>query len=242
MDPFFSECLHQQTGLNAETEYQQLFYLNFPFEKNFYLDLKLNEFYMDSINVSYYYQNILSSLKEKIYIYTKYFLLKYHYINIKQLYETPDYIISKDEDIKICNFFLSKFKKSIYTILYYLFIKFNQNFNQTKPPEELKAQLLNYKKLQDLDRKKRKNDNIKSTNIEQYDTINTQIENDIKKYKEEEYQYFIEYSYKIFFENLFEGYENLYLVWETLFINWEPINDDNIYNLYYYIFNSILYN
>ena len=193
---------------------------------NFYFPgyLILNHFDLDSIHVAYIYQQIIEALKEKTYIYTKYFLLKKIYIKIKGLSVTSQQFIDRDEDVRPCNYFLKKFKKSINAIFYYLYTRFCQSaladptfkerpdFSNYDKQLQIYRQLnANLRTLQEINNFEKLRDSGSRLSPQQSGKIRSkpQVLQDIERYKAEERVYFLHYSQQIFSQNLFPGFESI---------------------------------
>jgi hypothetical protein len=205
------------------TESHQLSSINFPLGMNFYYGqgfLILNEFQIDSFSLAYFYQNIGLALQEKIYIYTKYFLLKQLYIKLKALDKATPEFRNGDFDVSNCNRFLKKFQKSINAIFYYLYTRYNNSHSNNpdlKGNSELQKQFEIYKKLQDLYRVKNQINNLekqkqsRTLSKEEMTKIRskTQVEEDIKKTKELERPFYEQYSKHVFHHHLFIGFDSI---------------------------------
>lgn len=215
-----------------ETEKFQLSKISFPLGINFYFPkyLVFTPYNFDSIQVAYIYQQIFEAFKEKTYIYTKYFLLKKIYIKLKGFDVAPpstslQAVIDMDEDIKPCNYFLKKFKKSINAIFYYLYTRFCQtaladpSFRARPDYSNFDKQLQIYRQLnaslralQDIDNlEKLKNSNSRRLSPQQMGKISSksQVMADIERYKAEERVYYLRHSQLIFSQNLFPGFESI---------------------------------
>ena len=209
-----------------KTEEYQLSQINFPLGINFYFPgyLILNDFDLDSIHVTYIYQQIIEAFKEKTYIYTKYFLLKKIYIKIKGLSVAPQEFIDKDDDVRPCNYFLKKFKKSINAIFYYLYTRFCQSaladptFKERPDYSNYDKQLQIYRQLnaslralQDIDNLEKLKNSSSRLSPQQMGKIRSkpQVLQDIEKFKAEERPFYLDYSQHIFSQNLFPGFESI---------------------------------
>jgi len=209
-----------------KTEEYQLSQINFPLGINFYFPsyLIFNPFNFDSIHVAYIYQQIFEAFKEKTYIYTKYFLLKKIYIKIKGLSVAPQDFIDKDEDIRPCNYFLKKFKKSINAIFYYVYTRFCQtaladpSFKERPDYSNYDKQLQIYRQLnaslralQDIDNLEKLKNSSSRLSPQQMGKIRSkpQVLQDIEKFKAEERPFYLYYSQHIFSQNLFPGFESI---------------------------------
>ena len=210
-----------------ETEKYQLSQISFPLGINFYFPnyLVFTPYNFDSIQAVYIYQQIFEAFKEKTYIYTKYFLLKKIYIKLKGLSVATQAVIDSDIDIKPCNYFLKKFKKSINAIFYYLYTRFCQtaladpSFRARLDYSKFDKQLQIYRQLnaslralQDIDNlEKLKNSNSRRLSPQQMGKISSksQVMADIERYKAEERVYYLHHSQLIFSQNLFPGFESI---------------------------------
>jgi len=209
-----------------KTEEYQLSQINFPLGINFYFPsyLILNPFDLDSIHVVYIYQQIFEAFKEKTYVYTKYFLLKKIYIKIKGLSVAPQDFIDKDEDIRPCNYFLTKFKKSINAIFYYVYTRFCQTaiadptFKERQDYDRFDRQLQIYRQLnaslrtlQEINNFEKLKNSSSRLSPQQSGKIRSkpQVLKDIERYKAEERPFYLHYSQHIFSQNLFSGFERI---------------------------------
>ena len=209
-----------------KTEEYQLSQIGFPLGINFYFpsNLIFNQFNIDSILVAYIYQDIIEAFKEKTYIYTKYFLLKKIYIKIKGLNVAPQEVIDRDEDVKPCNYYLIKFKKSINAIFYYLYTRFcqtalaNPAFKERPDYDSFDKQLQIYRQLnaslrtlQEIDNFEKLKDSGVRLSPQQSGKIRSkpQVIQDIEKYKTEERPFYLHHSQQIFSTNLFPGFESI---------------------------------
>jgi hypothetical protein len=190
----------------GDFDYTELNKVGFPLGINFY-NFEEGQIYdktfpVQGLIVSFFYQRIEVALREKIYLYTKYFLL-IEIIKKLRYSSTPENIIMADTDIKEYTRFLQKFKRSIKAIFYYLYER-NATAATDSPYKQLQK---NKKKLTQIISLETK----PNLTQEERTKVGTKdiVETDVKRYEEQNNKAFKEYAHSEYFSNLiYSGPEN----------------------------------